>query len=246
MLEGKNGEWKYYGSCQFKASLSGMNALTGSREGDCFLEFADGVRYRFGCPSMYIKNLVAGTQYQYFSGHGLIEDTTNHICGDLHYNPWEEAGGVIKTFKKAFKWTFGRALGGGAKEEQPDEDARPKRADDIVLNIYQRKETGVEEGQELIASGEGSWLSHFQINGEMVWRITDDVPLWNTLGETMTDGTCVLPSDMERRPDIPHMLRKDWKKAEEEKVKMEELQRHDARLRKAADDRRAKEAKAKK
>ena len=74
-----------------------------------------------------------------------------------------------------------------------------------------------------VGSGEGSWLSHFQINNEMVWRITDDVPLWNDLAEVQADGSCVLPSDRERRGDIPPMLRKDWKKAEEEKVKMEEL-----------------------
>jgi len=197
-----------------------MNALTGLREGNCYLEFKDGTRYRMGCPALHIKNLVAGTQYQVFSGHGLIEDLTNHLCGDLHYNPWEEGGGMMKTFTKAFKWTFGLKK---PAEKEEDPLARPKRSDDIALSIYRRKATGVEEGQELIGSGEGSWLSHFQINGQIIWRITDDVPLWNDLAERLSDGSVVLPSDMERRGDIPPMLRKDWKKAEEEKVRMEEL-----------------------
>lgn len=112
-----------------------MNALTGSREGNCYLEFKDGTRYKMGCPSLNIRNLVAGTQYQVFSGHGLIEDMTNHLCGDLHYNPWEEGGGIVKTFSKAFKWTYGKAFGSKGKEE-PDPAQRPKRSDDIVLNIY--------------------------------------------------------------------------------------------------------------
>ena len=111
-----------------------MNALTGLREGNCYLEFKDGTRYRMGCPALNIRNLVAGTQYQVFSGHGHIEDLTNHLCGDLHYNPWEEGGSIVKTFTKAFKWTFGRALRSAEKEVDPA--VRPKRSDDIALNIF--------------------------------------------------------------------------------------------------------------
>ena len=54
----------------------------------------------------------------------------------------------------------------------------------------------------------------------------------------MSDGTKVLPSDMDRRLDIPGMVKQDWETAEHGKVEMEELQRHDRRLREAAAARR--------
>lgn len=73
----------------------------------------------------------------------------------------------------------------------------------------------------VLSKGEGTWLSHLVLDGEVVWRIEDDVPLWTPVSDTFSDGTKRLPSDMEYRPDIPHMLVKDWDAAEKEKVDME-------------------------
>ena len=70
--------------------------------------------------------------------------------------------------------------------------------------------------------GEGSWLSHMKIGNEVIWRITDEVPQWSPIAEVQADGTKVLPSDTERRPDIPPMIMKDWKSAETHKIRMEE------------------------
>ena len=60
------------------------------------------------------------------------------------------------------------------------------------------------------------------LDDEIVWRITEDVPLWKEHAEVMSDGSKVLPSDMERRADIPPMVRRDWKAAESMKHEMEE------------------------
>ena len=46
---------------------------------------------------------------------------------------------------------------------------------------------------------------------------------------------------MEYRADIPPMLVKDWETAENAKVEIEELQRHDRRLREAVAKRRESE-----
>lgn len=56
-----------------------------------------------------------------------------------------------------------------------------------------------------------------------MWRIEDDVPQWDTESKVLKDGTKRLPSDMEFRDDIPPMIEKDWKTAEEQKLKMEQL-----------------------
>mmetsp|Transcript_10368 Transcript_10368/g.15958 ORF Transcript_10368/g.15958 Transcript_10368/m.15958 type:complete len:95 (+) Transcript_10368:1029-1313(+) len=74
------------------------------------------------------------------------------------------------------------------------------------------------------------------IDGKTWWRIEGEVPQWLPRGDskTMADGTFILPSDSDWRPDIPLMITHDWKEAEHHKVEMEELQRHDRRLREAA------------
>ena len=73
-------------------------------------------------------------------------------------------------------------------------------------------------------TGEGAWLSHLAFDGEVVWKIDDEVPQWRNDRENdrMLDGTNVLPSDMMKRGDIPLMVEKKWEDAEKAKVEMEE------------------------
>ena len=133
--------------------------------------------------------------------------------------------------KGAVKW------GLGIKSKKDPE--KPKRSDDIIIKIYQRQHHEDEKGQVELSSGEGNWLSYLSLDNEVVWRLKDDVPGWLPRTEVMSDGTKVLPSDMDRRGDIPHIIKKEWEEAEHAKVEMEELQRHDRRLRAAADEKRA-------
>ena len=59
------------------------------------------------------------------------------------------------------------------------------------------------------------------LDDQVIWRITDDVPQWVPTAEKQKDGTIVLPSDVERRPDLPYMIMKEWNVAEEYKTKLE-------------------------
>ena len=82
LLEGKNNEWRSYGQFLFNAGLAGVNTFSASREGDFFIEFEDGVKYRLGCPNLNISNLIMGQHaMNVLSGHSLIEDLTNKING---------------------------------------------------------------------------------------------------------------------------------------------------------------------
>ena len=47
------------------------------------------------------------------------------------------------------------------------------------------------------------------------------MPQWVTTAEKQKDGSIVLPSDVERRPDLPYMIMKEWNVAEEYKTKLE-------------------------
>jgi hypothetical protein len=132
-------------------------------------------------------------------------------------------------FKRAFKWGVGKAKG----KNKANEGDREKRGDDVNVKIYKKPKNSKEEKNEL-CMGEGSWMSHLTFEGETYWRVEDNLPEWMERKDNkMSDGSLVLPSDTEKREDIPHMMRKDWEEAEKSKVAMEELQRHDKRLRTA-------------
>ena len=55
----------------------------------------------------------------------------------------------------------------------------------------------------------------------------------------MSDGTVILPSDSDLRPDIQPMIQGNWKEAEHQKFTMEEMQRFDRKLREAGEAKRA-------
>ena len=90
----------------------------------------------------------------------------------------------------------------------------------------------------VLSSGSASWLSHLILDDEIVWRIQDDVPQFLPASEKQKDGTTVLPSDFERRPDLPYMILKDWKIADDLKNKLEQVQRNDRKLRETAEKKR--------
>ena len=50
----------------------------------------------------------------------------------------------------------------------------------------------------------------------------------------MSDGSIILPSDTDLRPDIEPMLNKQWEEAEKHKLEIEQIQRNDEKLRKEA------------
>ena len=56
--------------------------------------------------------------------------------------------------------------------------------------------------------------------------------------DATSDGNKVLPSDSRKRIDVSPMYEKAWEQAEANKLKLEELQRHDRKLREAADKKR--------
>lgn len=41
---------------------------------------------------------------------------------------------------------------------------------------------------EIKAQGSGSWLSHLEIGGAVLWRIDQDLPRWEPPKENLSDG----------------------------------------------------------
>ena len=99
-----------------------------------------------------------------------IRDLTNNIVGSIHYNPWTD-----NTYSGMFK----RGLSFmSKKKKEPQEGEKPKRGDDVIINIFKEVCQDEETMKLELSKGTGSWLSHLIIDDEVVWRITDDVPQW--------------------------------------------------------------------
>ena len=93
----------------------------------------------------------------------------------------------------------------------------------------------------VISKGHGSWLSHLIIDDEVVWRIEDPVPQWVSYQKPLKSGDLRLESDSQNRADFPYIFNKRMDEAEVKKVYLEEMQRHDKKLRIAANEKREQE-----
>ncbi|GIL82684.1 hypothetical protein Vretimale_8263 [Volvox reticuliferus] len=79
-----------------------------------------------------------------------------------------------------------------------------------------------------LASIEGSWLSYLSINSRRYWSVATEVPdRWRPIGDP-------LPSDSRFRQDLMVLEAGDMKGAQRAKELLENMQRHDKKLREAA------------
>ncbi|KXZ54450.1 hypothetical protein GPECTOR_4g1001 [Gonium pectorale] len=79
-----------------------------------------------------------------------------------------------------------------------------------------------------LASIEGSWLSHISIDGTRYWSVGSEVPdRWQPVADP-------LPSDSRYREDLVELANGDVKGAQRAKEALEVVQRHDKKLREAA------------
>ena len=123
--------------------------------------------------------------------------------------------------------------GASPSKDKKEEKIEAQRGDNFAVTI---KKT---DGDAELAKGQGSWLSYLEIDGSVIWRIDQDLPLWEPMKPKMSDGSIVLKSDSYARIDVAPMHAKTWEKAEANKLELETLQRHDRKLREEAEKRRA-------
>lgn len=202
------------------------------------LVLKDGTTYTFQDPKYILEGLIKGPMCQYYTNESKIIDETNNLELNIVYDPSSDKS-YSGMMKRAWKW--------GSKKSESDEQ-RKFRNDDIAIQIFQRgnvdsqTKSSAQKGIEkvILATGSGSWLSHVEFEGECHWRIQDDIPQWLPSLDKTSDGMIRLPSDMNNRNDIPLIFARDWDKAEEEKAKLEQLQRHDTKLRQEAAKRKVK------
>ena len=87
LLEGPENLYRFSGFFEYKAWLSGLNSLGGSRVGKQIFSFQDGGLLSIKDPIMQINGLISGERSLNFIGQMLITDHINKLELVVTYNP---------------------------------------------------------------------------------------------------------------------------------------------------------------
>jgi len=211
MVDGA-GNYQLYGTGEVNARLSGMNSIEGKRVGQTTIMFKDGGKVVIGNPEMIIEGIVMGERTINHVKSFLFTDAQNEITAEIKfsYNPT----GTVTKITSGFKSLFG--YGRKSQSEKVYNDA-------FAIEIFS---TETEE-RRVLASGVGEWLSFIEIDGELLWKVNDQVK-----DKWVEEAKGKLPSDSSHRLDAQFIRIKDFEKAQKEKDLLENNQRTDAKIRK--------------
>jgi hypothetical protein len=98
-LEGPNNLYRFSGYAEYKAWLSGINSLGGSRVGKQIFSFSDGGLLSIKDPTIQVNNLVSGDRSCTFIGQMSITDYINKLEVVVNYGGKTESTGMLKSFK---------------------------------------------------------------------------------------------------------------------------------------------------
>jgi len=213
------GNYKLYGKGEVAAKLSGLNTIHGMRIGATIIEFKNGDQIIVENPDMYIDGLMMGDRTLNYIKSFTLKDSANKLTSQVTFNYQEKgtlgklASGITGLFKSK------------AAQEKPAYD---------TFNVGIYKGDSYQEVNEsakvLLVKGSGSWLSHIELDGEVYWRQGDEIgeERWVEKQENK------LASDSTHRLDSKFIKQKNYDQAQKEKELLENVQRNDAKLRKAA------------
>lgn len=218
LLNHPSGAYSVHGTGEVTAKMAGFNTINGQRVGDTFIQFKNGGKIVIGNPEMRIDGIVMGERIVNYMKSFTITDEINKVGADVTFN-YEDVGTMSK-LASSFKGFFGS--GSAPKADKPLFDSF-----NVSFYTFNKPKDSNEVYKAEICSGSGSWLSHLQIGGEVYWKVTD--PTDDTWVET---DSLKLDSDSRNRMDSKYIKEKNWDQAQKEKEGLENLQRHDAKLRK--------------
>jgi len=219
LLVHPEGNYKLYGKGEVAARLSGLNTIHGMRIGATTIEFKDGGQIIIENPDMYIDGIMMGERTLNYIKSFSIRDFANKLISEITFN-YEEKG------------TLGKIASGltGFFKSKP---AQEKPAfDTFSVGIYKGDSYAEvnESAKVLLVKGSGSWLSHIELDGEVFWRQNDEI---GQEGWVEKEGTSLV-SDSKNRLDSKYIKEKNFEQAQKEKDLLENIQRNDVKLRKAA------------
>jgi hypothetical protein len=199
-----------------------MQGAEFSQPGKSTLVLPDGTAYAIESPTVELAGLLTAAKSLTLAGNLIITDKKNGLRSVTSFD----------TEKGKRAGYLGGFIGGGHGAVKEGE-VSAYRTD--LLRVEISKPPGNKK-EDIVSEGSGSYLEQITFDGEEMWSV-------NTKGtrttfikpdKTHEKGSYVLTSDSIRRPDGLAIQEEKWDDAEEEKKKLEELQRADAKLRKEA------------
>jgi hypothetical protein len=207
--------WKIHGWRLYEVALQG-NSITGKRLGPNVIEFEDGCKITFTMPPMLVTGMAWGERVMHIVGTMVFRDEKNDLSLELEFTPpppkktW---GGTAVSLVKAPL----RMLWGSKPAAQPADGT----TSGLVQGVIRRGDTELQKVS-------GNWVDTLCFDGDKVWDFAEQG------AELSVEVADPLPSDARFRTDLQALAQGDLEESQSLKVKLEEAQRADASLRKAA------------
>jgi len=207
-----NSQWKFYGRYEFQAKLN-QNSLHLLQDGPNYVEFKDGHKIVFHLPGIKASGMLMGDRLLKYHRVAKFVDETNKIKAVIKFNADKKKGFFSKKKSDVFEGKMYHFKVGGTK---------PTFKSNKEASRFEIKYGDLEKEIHPI---KGSWLSELQIGDEELWNIEKFRPTrYSPLGNP-------LPSDCRFREDLIWLKYGDYKNAEDWKLRLEEQQRYDRKLR---------------
>lgn len=177
-------------------------------------------------PTCMITGLVIGKRVFNWAGVMTFMDPENRLFLEIVLNP-EKKGSISGMFSKStttsdyFKGTI-------YKVARSHPMMNPKLRTTICNGGKNPIEFNREDVEDQLGVVEGAWPVELSIDGNKYWRFADSRPY------RLRPGNDLLPSDSSLRKDLYLLSRGEEEKAQEKKDILENQQKNDKKLRKAA------------
>ena len=200
---------KIYGYIIYDASI-GVNNCYAVRLGKFFIEFDDGQKYQIRTPAVLLQGFFNERLYNYVDSC-IVLDLTNNYASFIKMNPDEVS--YVKSFFTN-------------KQNTPPDTFIGQfcKLSDVTVRENDGKHE-LNKNSTPIIKIEGSWTRDISFDGEEYWNVEDNKLF------TIYETGYILPSDGRKREDYIELVKGNIDKAQEEKERLENLQRYDRKLR---------------
>lgn len=207
----KHKDFMFWGRYVFIANVEGFtkNVVVMHQDGPNHVDFKDGHRITFYWPKLRLEGVMHGERTCTYTHHMKFVDEKNKIKVIIKFGDSGESKAFPKKRTDAFHgkmYRYKPEAQGGSKKQKAEE-----------LNFG--------DMEQEICSMHGSWLEYLKIGGQETWNIDNNKPAQYI---PIRDP---LPSDSRFREDLLWVKRENKKHAHEWKLKLEERQRYERKLR---------------
>lgn len=204
--------FKIYGTSSIEAA-TGLNSVKSFNNGKMHIEFEDKTILDITFPTFKLSGTMMGTRTLKFQDTVTVTDVKNDLFAEVLFGYEDNKSLFYKVFK--------------TKEFYPDQfygiitklssnSKKNKDSDILTIKNYE---------SELLSSIQGEYSSYCMIDNKLYWQYDqENFPVFRRLFYT-------LPSDSTFREDLILFKNKDELNAQQAKIKLEDIQRNDTKLR---------------